>query len=412
MAPFRYFAVFSADPKRLHEAADMLAPHSEVYPPDGLILRVPVRYEQDTLNRLTHLGDRSLRIGGASTRTAAILAARARPGTIVPFGRESEFLGSLPIGILKVLRDIDGSLLDTIDGWGVRTLGELAALPEKALAARLGKGGPFLRRLARGEDPYCLPALRPDPEFRESRDLEWTIDLLEPLVFLLGGMLATLCSRLGECGMAVESLDVALKLTDRSVFERTVKPALPMEDPKAILSLVRLDLQAHPPAAAVRGITLRARPCRPRRFQHSLLQPAAPHPEKLARTLTRLQALMGEQNVGVPRLLDTHRSDAFRLEPPRLDDKAEAHGGLPSGDSAGPSLSLRRLRPPQPTELCNERIVSCAGPWRSSGDWWAGGEHSDAWSRDEWDVEYTDGGIYRVYWDHRLKGWFVDGVYD
>ncbi len=390
----------------------MLAPHSEVYPPDGLILRVPVRYEQDTLNRLTHVADRDARIGGASTRTTAILAARARPGTIVPFGGEAKFLGPLPVGILKNLRDVDDSLLETVDGWGVQTLGELAALPEKALAARLGKGGPLLRRLARGEDPYCLSALRPDPEFRESRDLEWTIELLEPLVFLLGGMLTTLCSRLREYGLAVESLDIVLELTDRSFFERTVKPALPMEDPKTILSLVRLDLRAHPPSAGVRGITLCAHPCPPRRFQHSLLQPAAPHPEKLARTLTRLQALMGEQNVGVPRLLDTHRTDAFRLEPPRLDDKTGTRGALPSANPEGPSLSLRRLRPPQPTELRNERIVSCAGPWRSSGDWWAGGERSDAWSRDEWDVEYTDGGIYRVYWDHRLKQWFVEGVYD
>jgi len=54
--------------------------------------------------------------------------------------------------------------------------------------------------------------------------------------------------------------------------------------------------------------------------------------------------------------------------------------------------------------------VTCAGPWRSSGDWWTGTNHE--WSRDEWDVELQDGSICRIYWDHCKKAWFLEGIYD
>jgi protein ImuB len=47
-----------------------------------------------------------------------------------------------------------------------------------------------------------------------------------------------------------------------------------------------------------------------------------------------------------------------------------------------------------------------AGPWRSSGDWWT----PDPWSRDEWDIALSDGGLYRLYCDP--AGWFVEGSYD
>ncbi|MCZ6769957.1 MAG: hypothetical protein O7D93_11990, partial [Acidobacteria bacterium] len=58
----------------------------------------------------------------------------------------------------------------------------------------------------------------------------------------------------------------------------------------------------------------------------------------------------------------------------------------------------------------SDQIVACAGPWRSSGDWWTGKAHE--WSRDEWDVELLDGSIRRIYWDYCRKTWFLEGIYD
>jgi len=52
------------------------------------------------------------------------------------------------------------------------------------------------------------------------------------------------------------------------------------------------------------------------------------------------------------------------------------------------------------------KVLELAGPWRTSGDWWT----ADPWSRDEWDIALSDGGLYRLCCEPR--GWFVEGSYD
>jgi protein ImuB len=58
------------------------------------------------------------------------------------------------------------------------------------------------------------------------------------------------------------------------------------------------------------------------------------------------------------------------------------------------------------SERVSGEIVQAAGPWRTSGDWWA----ATAWNRDEWDVVLEDSAIYRVYF--AAQQWFLDGSYD
>jgi protein ImuB len=53
-------------------------------------------------------------------------------------------------------------------------------------------------------------------------------------------------------------------------------------------------------------------------------------------------------------------------------------------------------------------VVSAAGPWRVQGEWW----HDGAFARDYYDVQLSDGVLYRLYFDRRQEGWFVDGLYD
>jgi protein ImuB len=409
MAPSRFIAVFSRSPAQLHEVAPLLSPHVEICCSDGLLLEVPPRYEQDTLHRLSHLVDRNAKIGGASSRTAAIFAAKAHPGTIIPYGKEKDFLSSLPIHLLSIHTEVEDKLLTTLHRWGVKTLGELAGLPKKALVARLGQQGRLLQRIARGEDTQLFPPLLPESQFEENRELEWALDSFEPLSFILSRMLENLCSRLKSCGLAMEALRVKCKLTDESVYERDIKFALPMQDPKVILSLVRLELQTYSPSAGITALSIRAESAKPRVFQHSLLQPTAPHPEKLSRTLRRLAVLVGEENMGCPKVLNTHCPDAFQIEPLILSGKMESKQ-VEAGAFA--QLTLRRFRPAKPTDIQTERIVHCAGPWRSSGNWWGQKGRAGGWAREEWDVELNDGGIYRVYWDQIAKRWFLEGVYD
>lgn len=411
MAASRFIAVFSRERERLLEVAHRLSPRVELYPPHGIILEIPVPCEQELINGLAPWLTVDSRIGCASTRSAAMLAAAACSGTFVPYGREADFVAGLPVSCLAFCPEADPALMKTLEQWGIRTLGELARLPETALAARLGPKGVRLRRFVRGEEDGRAEPHQPERRFQVTRELEWAVVQLEPLTFVLSSMLEELCAELREHGLAVETLHLSLRLERDAVFEHSLRPALPVQDAKTLLSLLRLEFQSRPPGTGILAVFLEADTTRPRIFQHSLLQPGAPHPEKLARTLTRLQALVGQENVGSPRLIDTHRPDAVRLEsfqwrPARAEPSAEP---VPE---QGTRLALRRLRPPQAIELRGEEILACAGPWRSSGDWWLEGGATDGWSRDEWDVELTNGGIYRVFWDHLHRRWFLEGVYD
>jgi protein ImuB len=55
-------------------------------------------------------------------------------------------------------------------------------------------------------------------------------------------------------------------------------------------------------------------------------------------------------------------------------------------------------------------VVACAGPWRTSGYWWA--LDKSGWDRDEWDVELADGGVYRLARDRSSGGWVIEGTVD
>jgi len=95
----------------------------------------------------------------------------------------------------------------------------------------------------------------------------------------------------------------------------------------------------------------------------------------------------------------------FRVFRPPLCAEVEAPNGWPTRIKAQ-ARAGRSIR---------GKVLRLAGPWRTSGDWWA----EDGWARDEWDVAVAGseasqekGTLYRIYRDLRSDGWFVEGVYD
>jgi hypothetical protein len=49
-----------------------------------------------------------------------------------------------------------------------------------------------------------------------------------------------------------------------------------------------------------------------------------------------------------------------------------------------------------------------AGPWRLHGEWWG----DACYARDYFDVELSDGGVYRIYRNLADESWYLDGLYD
>ena len=408
-----------------------------------------------------HAADLGLKVNIAIAQNpdAAIHAARRFPGiTIIAPGKEAGRLGELPLEALDtslagVEADRRMEILNTLELWGIRTFRDFAVLPEAGVSERLGPDGVRLQKLARGEVERPLLLAEAAPEFEKSIELDDPIDLLEPLSFIIARLLNQLCANLQAHGLATSELRIRLKLEDKTEQDRAIRLPFPMRDGKVFLKLLLLDIESHPPGSAIVGVSITGEPARPRSIQNGLFQPLAPEPEKLELTLARLIRLVGEKNVGSPELLDTHRPGAFLIRQFRM--KFRGAGGNRRGRRIAAKAGTRSLRSNQHSATRNRqsvvlgfrvfrpplrvevevpngwpvrirtpsasgrsirgKVLRLAGPWRTTGDWWAG----DRWARDEWDV--TVGGVeaspekgtlYRIYQDLRSGAWFVEGIYD
>ncbi len=327
----------------------------------------------------------------ASTIEAAVLAACHFNGvTRIQPGDEPRVLGALPIDALPP----DPEIFETLEMWGIRTLADLARLPENGLVERLGDRGLRIYRLARGALDRPLKPERIEIIFEEFIEFDHPLELLEPLLLIIGRLLNDLCARLDRRSISAGELKLTLNR-----IERTLQLPFPTRDSKFLLKLLQHDLEANKPDAPVEKIRLQIVPAESRRVQHDLFEPSAPEPEKLELTLGKIRALVGKENVKTPELRDTHRpgwsiSDmrlSFRYFRPPMEARVETENGIPK------QILTRMFR---------GKITKTAGPWRSSGDWW----REDAWHRDEWDIAVADGALYRIY--HARAEWFAEGIYD
>jgi protein ImuB len=422
-----------------------------------------------------------VRVAIAGTRVAARLLARSRAGlTVIEPGTEADALAALPASLIAELApELVNSQRPTPNSqkraalgvgnwelgvvfrqWGVRTLGELAALPSDDLAARLGQDGMAWQRLARGEDPHPLVPSLPEERFSQSLDLEWPIEELEPLSFVLGRLMEPLSVHLERRDRGAAVLHVRLHLVKMdghtpAVHERSLQLPAPMRDARTLRTLALLDLESNPPPAPIDRVEVAVDPTPGRIVQYSLLTRALPTPERLSTLMARLHALMGETRCGSPALVDSWKPGAFEMRPFAPVDSSVVHRSsdtqrhrgtedkssraviqdlgasvplcvvMPVKDaSKQPCLALRRFRHPVPARvrvhdnrpeyvaidrrgMSGGGIESCAGPWRTAGDWWREG-----WDRDEWDVTVRGGTTYRLFRARDTDRWFVDGVVD
>ena len=235
----------------------------------------------------------------AANPDTAICAARGFTGvSIVPQGDEAKFLGPLPLTLLGATPDLQ----ETLDRWGIRRFQDLAALPPLGIAERLGAEGLHLRELARGDAGRKLVPLEDPPQFEDEIELDYPVELLEPLAFLLSRLVNGLATRLATRALATDELRLRLKLEDRRMHARTLRLPVPSLDTKAFLKLLQLDLAANPPQAPVVHVWLGVNPVKPQSAQSGLFVVTAPEPVKLELTLARIKALVGEARVGTPRV--------------------------------------------------------------------------------------------------------------
>jgi len=376
----------------------------------------------------------------AANPDAAIHAATRLKGiTFVSPNEELTCLGDFPLdhldcSLVNVEKKVANEILETLGLWGIRTFTDLASLPTTGISERLGQTGIRLQQLAAGKTDRQLRVKQPEPVFANSVEFEHALSELEPLSFMFARLLHQLCGALNAYALATNELCVTMQLEDQSTHERKLSLPYPMRDHKVFLKLLLLDTEMHPPQAAVRAISISCDPVKPRVLQNGLFVPLAPAPDKLELTLARLAKLVGEENVGSPTLLDTHRPDAFTMKRFTLQmadsrKRSKTSKNQPPVIANRQCLGFRMFRPPLraiveadqgwPTQISAwgkqrsvyGKVVNLAGPWRTTGDWW----REDQWARDEWDVTIDRQGqqsVYRIYRELDSKNWFVEGNYD
>jgi protein ImuB len=456
----------------LLDAGWSMSPRIEDTAPDTIVLDIAglTSLFKSVENIAALLAEHSFRVGlhpniaVASGIETAIHAARGFAGiTLIPQGEETERLSPLPVEVLSPSAEI----LETLQEWGIRTCGLLAALPLLQLSERLGQEGVFLHQLAQGKHCRSLLLAQPETCFTEEMALEYAVTELEPLSFLLGRLLDQVCARLEARSLAASAFCLRFGLKDSveeesqvkgqpsvstmepGTYEKMLRLPVPMRDSKTLLKLLRLQLQSDPPHGSIVKIILTAESARPRAGQKGLFIPDSPDAEKLEVTIARIAGLVGNANVGSPQLLDTHRPGEFKMfpfSPVSEESGAPAKSGVAKTKSVRNGrdksksrrvvIAFRKLRPElladvelregSPSRVrflgaCGN-VIAASGPWRTSGDWWE--EHG--WQEDEWDVEIhfdssgrkqnsharAQDGIYRIYFDWLRRGWFVRGRYD
>jgi protein ImuB len=469
----RFSAQVRAQEKSAHAALLDLgwsfSPRLEDVAPDTIVLdlaglQVLYSSEENIASELTQrargLGFFAANIAIACEIEPAIIAARSFSGmTLIPAGQESERLGTLPVEALSP----SAKLCETLERWGVRSCAALAALPVLDLSERLGQEGVRLHALARGEIRRSLILAEPAASFEEEMELDDAVEDLEPLAFILGRLLDQLCARLNARSLAAQTIclrfdlerspeknirtleDGSRQKRGAAIYENKLTLPVPIRDSKTLLRLLRLKLQADPPAAAICKVAIAADPAAPRSTQGGLFLAGFPDPEKWELMIARLGNLVGEANVGSPELMDTHLQGEFRMDRFEIVLKeAELARKTKDVPAQEPVTALRVFRPPAVAQVelreeCPVRIAFCgvraeviaaSGPWRTSGNWWGDG----VWQHDEWDIEIRCGsvfaddtreqnsaaragaaprdGMYRIYFDGLRRSWFVRGVYD
>jgi impB/mucB/samB family/impB/mucB/samB family C-terminal domain len=198
------------------------------------------------------------RAGYGNTRFGARAAALV--GRSVPVGDarvEADFLAPLPLRYLPADAETHGRL----SRFGLRRIGEFAALPRSAVVARFGTAGGELHDLARGLDGRRLVPRRPIERLQAHAELDPPVETVEPLRFVLHHLCGALCEQLAARGRGAARARLVLELEgspSRPLRPLIVQQALP--EPVALADLVErlllARLEADPPRLPVTRLSL------------------------------------------------------------------------------------------------------------------------------------------------------------
>jgi protein ImuB len=340
-------------------------------------------------------------IGVAPTPRAAALLARAGIGDCLADAAALRArIAHLPIQLLA----LPATQLAALRSTGLQQIGALLALPDAALARRLGpESMRYLQRLC-GRLPEPLLHYEAPPRFASRCELPGPVADTTALLFPLQRLLAALQGYLRSLDRAVQRCTLRLehhRLPDTCV---EIGLARPGREAAQLLTLARDRLARVQLPAPVLGMLLEA----PELLQPLVLQldgfsNAAQEASQLQQLIDRLAARLGTGSVQRLQLRAEHRPErAWSMTPAQ--QALGSASGSDDGVASGPPRPCWLL--PEPREIgAPARLL--AGPERIESGWWDGGDIA----RDYYFACDHEGARLWVYRDLRSERWHLHGYW-
>ena len=324
-------------------------------------------------------------------------------------------------------------ILVILHKWGIHTLGQFAALDREQLGARLGPEAIRMWERVNGQSDRMLKLIRPPESFEESFEFENEIETAEPLLFMLRRFLEQFAIQLSGIYLVTKELTLRITFTNKQIYERIFKIPQPTNNVDLLFRMLHTHLENFKSEYPIVAVALNSQPIKPAREQFGLFETTLRNPHQLSETLARLTGLLGADHVGTPVLEETHRPDAFRMEPFLWNwtstggnggRSSATPGAHPKARGSSPlhtlGLALRRFRPaPSASVLLDEdgpaqvrsadvhgKIIDHRGPFLISGNWW----DEKSWACAEWDLQLDAGELVRCHESEAT--WRIDGIYD
>jgi len=313
-------------------------------------------------------------------------------------------------------------ILTILHKWGIHTIGQFAALNKEQLAARLGPEAVQMWERANGQSNRPLRLVHPPESFEETFESAREIETAAPPLCMLRRFLQQLALRLDALYLVAKELTLRITFANKQCYERVFKIPQPTNDVDLLFRMLHTHLENFKSEHPIIAVSLEAQPTKPSKQQFRLFETTLRDPHQLSETLARLTALLGADRVGTPVLEETHRPDAFCMEPFAWQavESAVPNGELPDTlrTARATKIALRRFRPAATASVfisenrhlqsktISGKVIDHRGPFLISGNWWDG----KSWARAEWDLRLENGELVRSH--ESEETWKIDGIYD
>ncbi|MEW6225835.1 MAG: DNA polymerase IV [Chloroflexota bacterium] len=253
-------------------------------------------------------------VGVATTKLVAKIASDLRKPdglVVVPPGDEAAFLAPLPISRLWGVGEKTAAALRD---FGVRTIGDLAALPPDALVRRFGKHGASLVERAVGIDPDPVAG----GEAAKTIGHEHTFDVdtadREVIERTLLGMADGVAGRLRASGLRAATVHLKLRDSSFATITRQVGLEVPSDLTEPIYDAALMLLRRELHGQRIRLVGVTASNFRDRE-QLAMFDPGDPRRHQAAEALDRIRRKYGQRSMTRARLVRADLPAPFERDP-------------------------------------------------------------------------------------------------